>query len=133
MRSIDLSTGLEQAWTNFVTFVPNLLLAIVILVVGYFVARLLCRLFSALLERVGFQKIVERSGVNRALARTQYDASHLLGKVVFYAIMLFVLQFAFGIFGPNPVSAMFTAVIAFLPKLFAAVLIVIVVSAIAAA
>jgi MFS family permease len=133
MNKVDLSTGLEQAWTSFITFVPKLLLAIVILVVGYFVARLLCRLLGSLLERVGFDRLVERGGIKRALARTNYDASSLLGKVLFYAVMLFVLQFAFGIFGPNPISTLLTSVIAFLPNLFAAVLIVIVATAIAAA
>jgi hypothetical protein len=133
MDRVDLSRGLEQAWTNFMTFVPKLLLAIVILVLGYFVAKLACRLFDALLERVGFDRLVERGGVKRVLSRTRYDASSLLGKLLFYTVMLFVLQMAFGIFGPNPISALLTAVIAFLPNLFVALLIVIVASAIAAA
>jgi len=133
MNRVDLTRGLEQAWTEFMTFVPKLLLAIVILVVGYFVAKLLCRLLNALLQRVGFDRLVERGGIKRALARTNYDASSLLGRVLFYTVMLFVLEFAFGIFGPNPISAMLTAVIAFLPNLFAAVLIVIIASAIASA
>lgn len=133
MNRIDLTTGLEHAWTNFMTFVPNLLLAIAILVIGYFVAKLACKLLNKLLERIGFDRVVERGGVKRALARTRYDASDLLSKVLFYMIMLFVLQFAFGIFGPNPISAMLTALIAFLPNIFAAIVIVIVASAIAAA
>jgi len=133
MNRVDLARGFEQAWTEFMTFVPKLLLAIVILVVGYFIAKLLCRLLAALLQRVGFDRLVERGGIKRALARTNYDASALLSRVLFYTVMLFVLQLAFGIFGPNPISAMLTAVIAFLPNLFAAVLIVIIASAIASA
>lgn len=133
MNRVDLSTGLEQAWTNFITFVPKLLLAAVIIIAGYFVAKVLCRVLSSVLERIGFDRLVERGGIKRALARTRYDASGLLGKLLFYTVMLFVLQLAFGIFGPNPISALLTSVIAFLPNLFAAVLIVIVAAAIAAA
>jgi hypothetical protein len=133
MNRVDLTTGLEQAWTNFITFVPKLLLAAAILIGGYFVAKVFCRVLSSILERVGFDRLVERGGIKRALARTRYDASSLLGKLLFYTVMLFVLQFAFGIFGPNPISAMLTSVIAFLPNLFAAVLIVIVSAAVAAA
>src|SRR4051812_39601843 len=121
MNRINLGTGVEQAWTTFMTFVPRLLLAIVILVIGYFVAKLLSRLLDAVLKRVGFDRLVERGGIKRALARTNYDASSLLGRVVFFAVMLFVLQFAFGVFGPNPISTMLNAVIAFLPNLFSAV------------
>src|SRR5215211_3272694 len=114
MNRVDLTTGLEQAWTNFITFVPKLLLAAVVLIGGYFVAKVFCRILSAILDRVGFDRLVERGGIKRALARTRYDASSLLGKLLFYTVMLFVLQFAFGIFGPNPISALLTAVIAFL-------------------
>jgi len=44
-----------------------------------------------------------------------------------------VLQFAFGVFGPNPISDLLTRVIAFLPNLFVAMIIVVVASAIASA
>jgi hypothetical protein len=132
MNRIDLTAGLEQAWTNFVIFIPNLLLAIAILVIGYFLAKLACKVLNRLLERVGFDRMVERGGVKRALQRTRYDASDLLSKLLFYTVMLFVLQFAFGVFGPNPISAMLASVIAFLPNLFVAILIVIIASAIAA-
>jgi MFS family permease len=133
MERVDFSRGVEQAWTNFITFVPNLLLAIVILVVGYLVAKLLCKGFNGILNRVGFDRLVERGGIKRMLSRTRYDASDLLSKLLFYTVMLFVLQFAFGVFGPNPISALLTAIIAFLPNLFVAVLIVVIASAIAAA
>lgn len=133
MDRVDLTQGVEQAWTAFITFVPKLLLAAVILVVGYWIAKLLCKLLNNVLNRVGFDRLVERGGIKRVLERTRYDASDLLSKLLFYTVMLFVLQFAFGVFGPNPISAMLTAVIAFLPNLFVALLIVIIAAAVAAA
>ncbi len=133
MSKLDFTRGLEQAWTEFATFMPKLLLALVILVVGYIIAKLLAKLLDSVLERLGFDSLVERGGVKRLLERTKYDASDLLAKVVYYGVMLLVLQFAFGIFGPNAVSSMLTDMIAFLPKLFAALLIVIVASAVASA
>jgi MFS family permease len=133
MNRVDLTGGLEQAWAGFITFMPKLLLAIVILVVGYLVAKFVCRLFNNLLERVGFDRLVERGGIKRALSKTRYDASDLLSKVIFYTVFLFVLQLAFGVFGPNPISDLLTRLIAFLPNLFAAVIIVVIASAIGAA
>jgi MFS family permease len=133
MNGVDLTGGLEVAWSNFITFLPRLLLAVGILVAGYFIAKLFERLLKALLQRVGFDRLVERGGVKRALAQSRYDASDLLSRLVFYAILLFALQFAFGVFGPNPISDLLNRVIGFLPKLFAAVVIVIVASGIAAA
>jgi hypothetical protein len=48
-------------------------------------------------------------------------------------VLLIALQLAFGVFGPNPVSELITGIIAFLPKLFIALLIVVIGSAIAGA
>ncbi|WP_198412889.1 hypothetical protein [Cryobacterium sp. Hz7] len=39
--------------------------------------------------------------------------------------MLFVLQFAFGVFGPNPLSDLLAGIIAFLPKIIVAIIIII--------
>jgi hypothetical protein len=84
------------------------------------------------LERVGFDTAVERGGVKKALARSKYDASDLVSKVVFYGLFLLVLQMAFGVFRANPVSDLIASVIAYLPKVFVAIVIVVVASAIAA-
>lgn len=47
--------------------------------------------------------------------------------------MLFVLPFAFGVFGPNPVSDLLGAIIGFLPKVIVAIIIIVIAAAIAAA
>lgn len=56
-----------------------------------------------------------------------------MSKIVYYALLLFVLQLAFGVFGPNPISDLLQGVIAFLPKAVVAIIIVVVAAAIAAA
>ncbi|MGH9816956.1 MAG: mechanosensitive ion channel family protein, partial [Candidatus Acidiferrales bacterium] len=60
MNQVDLTSGVEQAWSNVATFAPKLLLALVILLVGYFIARVLARALDRILERVGFDRLVER-------------------------------------------------------------------------
>src|SRR5438093_913443 len=131
-EKVNLTAGVEQAWTNFMTFLPKFLMFLAILLVGWFLARLLARGCHALLERIGFDRLVERGGIKRTLARTRYDASDLLSKILFYTIVLFVLQLAFAVFGPNPISALLTRVIAYLPNVFVAAIIVVVAAAIAA-
>jgi hypothetical protein len=48
-------------------------------------------------------------------------------------VFLFVLQLAFGVFGPNPISELLQGIIAFMPKLFVAILIVVIAAAVATA
>jgi len=129
----EFTQGLGDAFSSMATFLPKLIGFLLILVIGYFVAKAVSKIIDKVLERVGFDKAVERGGVGKALERSQYDASGILGKIVFYALFLFVLQLAFGVFGPNPISTLIASVIAYLPKAFVAIVIVVVGAAIAAA
>jgi Conserved TM helix len=131
-EAIDFGTGVSNAWSNVATFIPKFVVFLIILIVGYVIAKAIAKILSKVLTRVGFDRLVERGGVKSALDRSQYDASDILAKLVFYAIMLFVLSTAFGVFGTNPVSDYLHAVIAYLPLVFVAIIIVIIASAIAA-
>ena len=123
----------EGALESAATFLPKFLGFLVILIIGYIVAKAIAKILNKVLERVGFDRAVERGGVRKALAKSQYDPSDILGKVVFYALFLFVLQMAFGVFGPNPISELIQSVIAYLPKVFVAIVIVVIAAAIATA
>jgi hypothetical protein len=129
----EFKQGIGDAWTNVATFIPKLVGFLLILVIGYFIAKVLARMLNSILERVGFDRAVERGGIKKALERSKYDASDMLAKIVFYVGMLFVLQLAFGVFGPNPISDLVKGVIAYLPNVFVAIVIVVVGAAIAAA
>lgn len=113
-------------------FLPRLLAFVAVLVIGYVVARLVARAVAGMLARTGFERAVQRGGVRQALARSGYDAGTLLSRVVFFGLLLLVLQLAFAVFGPNPVSASLAGIIAFLPRLFVAMVIVVLAAAIAA-
>jgi Mechanosensitive ion channel, conserved TM helix len=131
MLAIDIQGGLSDAWARIAVFVPKLLGFLAILIIGYFVAKLLARVVDGLLERVGFDRWVERGAVKQALDRSSMDASDILAIVTFWAVFLIVLQLAFGVFGPNPVSALIQGIIAFLPNIFVALVIIVITSALA--
>jgi mechanosensitive ion channel-like protein len=131
MAQINVREGVESAWESVITFVPKLVAFLLILLVGILIAKGVEKLLNAILERVGFDRLVERGGVKQALARSKFDASDILAKIVFYTLVLITLQLAFGVFGPNPISNLLQGLIAFLPKLFVALLIIVITAAIA--
>jgi cation transport ATPase len=133
LAQVDLTGGLEEAWRRTVAFAPKLGGFLLILIIGYFVAKAVQKILDRVLQRLGFDRLVERGGIRRALERSQYDASSILSKLVFYVAFLFVLQLAFGIFGPNPISDLLEGIVAFLPRLFVAIVIVVVTAAVASA
>jgi Conserved TM helix len=111
----------SNAWSNVAAFVPKFAVFLLILVVGYLIAKAIAKILSKVLTRVGFDRLVERGGVKRALDRSSYDASGVLAKVVYYA---FVLSTAFGVFGSNPISDYLRAVIGYLPLAFVAIVVI---------
>ncbi|SCX52877.1 Conserved TM helix [Klenkia marina] len=128
----DVGQSTRDALGTVLQFVPRLLLFLVILAIGYVVAKALEKVVVKVLERVGFERAVERGGIKRVLANSQYDAAQILARIVFYAVMLFVLSTAFGVFGQNPISDYLSAVIGYLPRVFVAILILVIGAAIAA-
>jgi small-conductance mechanosensitive channel len=132
-HAIDFEGGLSDAWTSIATFVPKLLFFLIILVIGWLIAKALEKVVNGILERVGFDRAVERGGVKQALAQSKYDASDILAKLVYYFVLLFTLVLAFNVFGPNAISDLLRQVIEFLPSVFVAIVIVVVAAAIAKA
>jgi hypothetical protein len=131
--AVDVQGGVSSAWSNVIMFVPKLAAALLIIVVGYLLAKVVASVLNKVLERVGFDRAVERGGVRQALARSKYDPSDIVAKLAFWLVFLVGLQIAFGVFGPNPVSDLLQGLIAYLPNVLVAIVIMVVAAAIAKA
>ena len=129
----DFGDGISNAWNSIATFVPKFIGFLVVLLIGWIIAKAVAKIVDKVLERVGFDRVVERGGIKRMMAKSKYDASDILSKLIYYAILLIALQLAFGVFGPNPVSDLLTAIVAWLPRAIVAIVIIVVAGAIARA
>lgn len=130
---MDFGSALTDGLSTIASFIPKLVLFFVILLIGWIIAKVLLKVVNGILEKVGFDKAVEKGGVKTALDKSQYDASDIVAKLVYYAVLLFALQLAFSAFGPNPISALITSIIAFLPQAIVAIIIVVIAAAVAKA
>ncbi|MEV6100752.1 hypothetical protein [Nocardia sp. NPDC051981] len=128
---IQIGQGLSNAWSSIATWVPKFVGFLVILFIGWLVAKLVAKLVTRILNRVGFDRLVERGGIKDMLARGSYDATGIIAKLAYYAILLITLQLGFGVFGPNPVSTVLNGIVAWLPRLAVAIVIVCIAGAIA--
>jgi len=131
--AVDFQGGVSNAWSNVITFVPKLAAALLVILVGYLIAKVVAGVLNKVLERVGFDRAVERGGIKQALAKSKYDPSDIIAKLAFWLIFLVTLQIAFGVFGPNPISDLLRGLIAYLPNVLVAILIVVIAAAIAKA
>jgi mechanosensitive ion channel-like protein len=131
MIALNLQQGITDAWDRVATFVPKLLGFLVIVILGYLIAKLLARVVDSVLERIGFDVWVERGVLKQGLDRARIDASDVLATVTFWVVFLIALQLGFGVFGPNPISDLLTGLIAYLPNVFVAVVILVIAAALA--
>ena len=131
IADIDIESGLQSAWQHVATIVPKLLGFFLILLIGWFIAKALSRLTNSLLERIGFDNWVERGSLKQAFARNNTDASDLVAVLVFWTVFLITLQLAFGIWGPNPISDLLHGLIAYIPRIVVAVVILVIAAAVA--
>ncbi len=128
-----MKQALTNALSTIATFVPRIVLFLVILIVGIIIAKALRKVVATVLERLGFDRAIERGGIGRVLAKSKYDPSDVLAQLVYYAVLLFTLQLAFSVFGPNAISDLIAGIIAFLPRAFVAIIIIVVAAAISTA
>jgi hypothetical protein len=124
--AIDFTQPFEDAFSKLLGFIPNLLGGLVILVVGYFVAKVLGKLVGKLLGRVGFDQWMERAGVSGVLQRsgTGLTASDMLGKVVFWFVFLISFTMFASALGVPEISTFMSDMLGYIPRIFAAIVII---------
>ena len=124
--ALDLETPVRDGITTFTTFVPKLLGFLIILLLGYFIAKIISKLVDKGLEKAGFDRAVERGGIKKALAKSQYDASDIISKLVFFAIFIPFLSAAVGTLGIRALEQPLSAFIALIPRIIVAIVLVVI-------
>lgn len=133
LAAIDIQGPVTDGFRTVATFVPKFVGFLVIVLVGYFVAKIVATVLDKVLERVGFDRAVERGGVKKALAKSQFDASDIVAKIAFYFIFVAALSMAFGVLGIAALAVPMAALLTLLPKILVALVIVVIGAAVAAA
>ena len=115
-------------WAKVVEFLPNIVAAVLLLLIGYFVARIIGAVIAKLLEKVGLDRITERSGIASAVQNSGIDASasKLFGKIIYWLIFLTFMISAADTLGLPRVSSTIDDFVLYLPKLLGALLVVII-------
>src|ERR687894_281593 len=118
---------LQNALSTFLSYLPQLVGAIVILIIGYIVARILQAVVGRVLQGVGFDGWMERGGIKQFFdrAQTNYTPATVLGRLVFWFVFIIALTMAADALGIPQVSAVLGQLIAFIPSIIAAILILI--------
>ncbi len=121
----SLVAAMTALWTKIANFIPNLFGALVVVLLGFVVAKLLDALLSKLLAKLGLDRLMGGTGLTKILARVgiQVPISTLIGKFVYWFVLLVFLVSAAQSLGLDRVSSALDLLTVYLPKVFGALLV----------
>jgi Conserved TM helix len=120
-----ISNALSNALNLIITFIPRLLGFLVILIVGLIIATVIAKAVTFLLRKVGFDRMSDRIGLTRFEQRmgVKMDTAGILGKIVYWFIVLIFLVPAADALGIPAVSNVLNQLVAYIPNVFVAILV----------
>ena len=119
--------SLTQGLNAILEALPALIGALVILVIGYIIAKVLQGIATRVLKSVGFEGWMEKGGIKQFFDRSQTSQTpvSILGKLVFWLVFFIAISMAVDTLGITAISEVLAQFIAYIPQLIAAVLILV--------
>lgn len=120
--------ALVAGLSRIVAAIPAFLGAIIILLIGWGVGKLVQAVVIRVLHALHFETLTEHAGINGALRRAEIkaDASTILGVIAYWFIFLIAINAAVSVLGIPVLTAMMAAIVLYLPRIFAALIVVII-------
>lgn len=117
--------SLEAFLSKIAVFAPSLIAAVITLIVGYLVAKIARSVVNKIARRVGVDKISEAAGIDTLISKFDQEAtfSSFIAATFFWGVMLVFVVTATETLGLPHLSETVDQMIMFLPKIFAATLI----------
>lgn len=132
--AVEISESVQRGLDDLIGFLPRLIGFLLILLVGYLIAKVLQKVITVGLEKVGTDRAVASGASGTYIERVMPDASpsRAIGRVVFWFVLLGALSIAITSLGINALNDFLADVFGYLPNIVAAILIFVVASALAA-
>lgn len=119
--------ALTNVINDVIGVLPNLMGALSLLIVGWILAAFVRRFVSKLLDKLGFNSIVEKAGITDFLHKAGFlkPASWVVGQLIFYMLMLLFLLSAAESLQLNALAQTLQKFVAFMPNLITVVFILV--------
>ena len=133
--AVDIGASLQGALNSFFAFIPRLIGFLIILAIGFIVAKVVKTIVVKLLEKVGLDKAMHSGSVGQYVNKAAPDLkpAKIIGAIAFWFIFLGALSIAVSQLGIPALTTFVAAIGAYLPNVVAAILIFIVAGVVAAA
>jgi small-conductance mechanosensitive channel len=122
-----MTQSLSDGFGALLGALPALIGAILILIIGFIIAKVLQGVTTKVLEGMGFQGWMEQGGIKQFFDRSQTQQTPLsiLGKLVFWLVFFIAITMAVDTLGISAISDVLAQFIAYIPQIIAAILILV--------
>ena len=121
-------TPVREMLTKILGYLPTLLGALLILIVGWIVAKIIKRLIEALLKAVRFDTLAEKAGISGILEKgnLKVTASEVISGLVYWLVIIMVLVMVVNALGLSEASSVLASLFAYVPNVIAALFVLVV-------
>jgi hypothetical protein len=123
-----IAEPIRQMLTRIMAYLPVLLGALIILIVGWIVAKAIRRLVDWLLKVVRFDVMADKAGISEVIRKgdLKISAGEVVSKLVYWLIMIMVLVMTVDALGLPKTSDVLASLFAYIPRVIAALLVLVV-------
>lgn len=123
-----LTESLEDVKNQIFDFVPSLILALIIVIIGMFIAKIISWVVKTIFSKLGLDDLLSKAGLTDILGKFGMSGSPgaTIAKLLYFALMLGVVKTGVEILGIEALSAVLEKIIVFLPKIITASIILLV-------
>jgi hypothetical protein len=114
---------LSELWSRFLLFLPALIGALIILVIGWIIAIGLERIVVQIFKQLKIDPALNRWGFKTFFkhARVNFETSDFLGALVKWAILLVTFLAAADVLGLDKISSFLNNILLYVPSVFVAI------------
>ena len=122
------SSAFSQVWVSIISFLPMLLAAIIVFIIGWFLSIGIGKLVSEILRKLGFNNIFKRTGWDNAFSKAdiEVDPAQFIGVITKWIFVIIFLMIASDIIGWISFSLLLGQIVLWIPNLLVAIVILVV-------
>ena len=133
MILLSIRSSVDDGFSVFFAWLPRAVGFVVVLLIGYIIAKVIGKLVYRLTHRAGLDRALHGGTGGNLIQRAVPSPSRLLGKVTFWVLFLGAISIAASVLGIAALTAFVGAVWAYIPNVIAALLIFLIAGAVAGA
>jgi len=128
-----LTESFQGLWVGVINFIPSLVVAVLIVIIGWAIGVLLGRVVSQIIKSLKIDDALRKGGVEEFLAHggISLNVGNFLGALVKWFLMLVFLIAALDVLNLTQVNEFLRSILAYIPQVIVAVLILVAASMIA--